>query len=138
MRKGYQYMNRTACLKQSQARIDEEYLCKKIIETIPSDVNLHLTIKANIQQAPNFGWGITHIVAKVESFNKNSIRFDTLAVENPDTYPFCRDREDYTYNRVALKFKYILKWEPVPDSDLPLYVGWGIKYPAYTQLLKGM
>lgn len=131
-------MNRTKCIEKTQMRIDAEFKNKELIKAIPINKLLDVTIQS---------WGIDyknvedHLVAIVDCFNLNSIRFNVVAVSSPFTYPFSRDvdrpNDEKWHEKVALRFNKILKWELFPESELPILLGWGIQYPLLSELIKG-
>jgi len=62
------------------------------------------------------------------AFNHLSIRGNTLATDNPNSYG--------QHETVTLSYCNIGKWEIIPETDLPLYMGWAYTGPALAKRLR--
>jgi hypothetical protein len=132
-------MKRIQCLQKSDNRIKIEQHNNYVIKNIPSNAILDILIncysKVGRDRISN------RIIAKVETFNLLSIRFQVLASQDSNAYPFYNDigrtPDKLRHHREAIKFLDIIEWKPFPIEELPLLMGWAIMYPYASDLLKG-
>lgn len=88
-------------------------------------------------------WGDNQVVGKVELLNSTSFRTRIYAAEKL-AWPFSSDLQymksstmkDPRFGLHPLKFQTIQGWEIVPETDLPLYVGWPVVYPIFIETFK--
>lgn len=120
-------MNRNRCLEMCNRRIEFERNSRDIIQSIPEKTLLLLTFNRHTY---NSKWKCTTCtgVGIIKTYNLESIRFNMLAL-------------DYTENERnihdSIRFGDLLKWEPFPETDLPLLLGWKTVTPFISEYLKG-
>jgi len=123
-------MNRKKCLQESDKRIEEERRVYHLIDTIPTDKPIEITIKLTFRTPGRNAWrnAYTTAVAKVDLFNRTGIRFEFIAIRDPDSC-FLKPKDH-------IKFKDIHSWHFFDTNDLPLLMGWGTKFDAFDTLMK--
>ncbi len=129
-------MKREACLSIRDKAIIEARRHYDLVQHIPENELLLLSIRCIVENKGRYGWKIIKAISKVITFNNSSIRFQIYAVDNKGAYPF--NRQYKTDNGIhAIAFRHIKDYQVIPETDLPLCIGWPITYPCLAEALKG-
>lgn len=137
-------MNRTKAVAYRLQVLGEAQRQLKLVEDVPENTLIKFKIRSYIHDDHDTsGWGYTQVIGKLALFNNTSFRVRTYAAEKR-SYPFSHDLrtiigdKDYPENfgLHPLRFQAIHGWEIVPETDLPLYVGWAVIYPIFSETFK--